>query len=291
MLKQHQEPYIQEIKNPDLRDVRLFIKREDVIHPFVSGNKWQKLKYNLEEAKGRGYKTLLTFGGAYSNHIYATAAAAHEAGFQSIGIIRGEELRDKTLNSTLQFAVDQGMRLEFVDRQAYRQKTDPEFLNRIEQKFGSFYLIPEGGTNKLALKGAAEIVNKEVKKFDYICCAVGTGGTIAGIISAMQGKGQILGFAVLKGSFLQDEVQKLLKSYGTDQYTNWQIIDDYHFGGYAKTTPHLLQFIDLFQKAHHIPLEPIYTGKMLYGVFNFVKKQKFPRGSRILTIHTGGLRH
>lgn len=285
MLKLFQEPYIQEIVDDRLKNIKLFVKREDIIHPYVSGNKWRKLKYNLTEARNLGYDTLLTFGGAYSNHIYATAAAAKEAGLKSIGIIRGDELKEKPLNPTLSFASDQGMHLEFMDREAYRDKTETEFIKNLQKQFGEFYLIPEGGTNELAVKGAKEIVTDEVKQFDYVCCSVGTGGTVAGIIKGMQGKGQVLGFSALKGNFLTKEVEELI---GVE--TNWSINDDNHFGGYAKSSPELLEFIGDFQIRHCVPLEPIYTGKMLYGIFGLAANGGLNRGARVLAVHTGGLR-
>ncbi|MEM9391645.1 MAG: pyridoxal-phosphate dependent enzyme [Bacteroidota bacterium] len=288
MLKLHQQPYIQKIRDDRLKNVKLFIKREDVIHPYVSGNKWRKLKYNLLEAKGQGHHTLLTFGGAYSNHIYATAAAAKEAGFKLVGIVRGDELKFKPLNSTLEFADKCGMQLEFVDRDTYRKKKETLFINTLKKKFGPFYLVPEGGTNALAIRGTAEIVDDEVRQFDYVCCSVGTGGTIAGLIYGMQNNGQVFGFSALKGSFLTNEVDSLL---GTGpKLTNWNIFDDYHFGGYAKTSPKLLSFIQDFERRHRIPIEPIYTGKMLFGVFSLLKKGFFESGAKILVIHTGGLR-
>ncbi len=288
MLKLHQQPYIQEIRDDRLSNVRLFIKREDIIHPHVSGNKWRKLKYNLLEARKQGHHTLLTFGGAYSNHIYATAAAAKEAGFRSVGIIRGDELKFKPLNSTLEFADRHGMQLEFVDRETYRKKNETLFINTLKKKFGEFYLVPEGGTNALAIRGSAEIVDDEVRQFDYVCCSVGTGGTIAGIIHGMQNNGEVFGFSALKGSFLTNEVDSLL---GTGpKLTNWKIFDGYHFGGYAKTTPKLLSFIEDFERRHQIPLESVYTGKMLFGVFSLLQKGFFEIDTKILAIHTGGLR-
>lgn len=288
MLSIHQQPYTQQIVDERLKNVGLFILREDVIHPFASGNKWRKLRYNLLEAKEKGYHTLLTFGGAYSNHIYATAAAADEAGFKSIGIIRGEELEDKPLNPTLNFASDRGMQLHFVDRSTYRNKTDQVFLAKLRDKFGHFFLIPEGGTNALALKGAAEIVDEEIRQFDYVSCSVGTGGTMAGLIQGLRGNGKVLGFSALKGGFLRDEVQRLIGA--KSALTNWQIIDDYHFGGYAKTTTELTAFVVNFEALHKVPIEPIYTGKMLFGVFDLIQKGTFERGARILAVHTGGLR-
>lgn len=291
MLKLYQEPFIQEITEDWMLDkgLRLFIKREDLIHPTVSGNKWRKLKYNLEEAKKQGKSTLLTFGGAYSNHIYATAAAAKEEGFKSIGVIRGEELANKPLNKTLTFAKERGMEFYFVDRSAYRQKHTEEFIAELTQKFGSFYLIPEGGTNDLAIKGAMEILNEQTKPFDIICLPVGTGGTISGVITASSSHQQIIGFSVLKGDFLQKEVDELLVQYSGQPYSNYQIETTYHFGGYAKITEELKSFIIDFEQKHQIPLDQVYTGKMMFGIFDKMKRGVFSKGTTILAVHTGGL--
>jgi 1-aminocyclopropane-1-carboxylate deaminase len=291
MLKIHQEPIIQEILDPIFSEsgLRVFIKREDLIHPHVSGNKWRKLNYNLIEAKRLDHHTLLTFGGAYSNHIYATAAAANEAGFNSIGIVRGEELSNKPLNHTLSFARLNGMDLQFITREKYRQKSDQRFIDELKERCGDFYLIPEGGTNNLAIKGCEEIVNDEVRQFDVVCLSVGTGGTISGVIAAATKHQQVIGFSVLKGDFLKKDVEDLLINYSGNRYDNWQIETDYHFGGYAKSNNELLKFIHDFETKHDIPLEPIYTGKMMYGLYDKIKKGSFKSGSRILAIHTGGL--
>lgn len=298
MLKIHNEPFIQEIKDDLIaaKGLQLFIKREDVIHPYVSGNKWRKLKYNLEEAKRLGHTKLLTFGGAYSNHIYAVAAAANEAEFESIGIIRGEELENKPLNQTLTFAKDQGMHLHFVDRASYREKTDSRFLNQLEHQFGNFYLIPEGGTNELAIKGTAEILNDTTDTFDYITSSVGTGGTLAGIITAAKPHQQVIGFSALKGDFLFEEVNKLLQGYGgvwghkpRENTATWRLESAYHCGGYAKTPAYLMEFIATFEQKHQILLDPIYTGKMMYGLYDLIARGAFKSNSSILAIHTGGL--
>lgn len=291
MLKIHQKPFIQEIKENFVLDkgLQLFIKREDLIHPKVSGNKWRKLKYNLLKAKEEGYTTLLTFGGAYSNHIYATAAAANEAGFESVGVIRGEELATKPLNHTLTFAQEQGMQLHFLSREDYRRKSEETVVKSLEDKFGRFYLLPEGGTNNLAVKGAEEIVDEEAKLFDFICLSVGTGGTVSGVIAATEKHQHTIGFSALKGDFLNDEVKTLLKGYSNKDRSNWQIENDYHFGGYAKTNDELLDFIQKFEDQYNILLDPIYTGKMMYGVYDKIKNGHFKSGSRILVIHTGGL--
>jgi 1-aminocyclopropane-1-carboxylate deaminase len=263
--------------------VRLYLKREDLNHPFVSGNKWWKLKYNLEAASHEGVETLLTFGGAFSNHIYATAAAAHEVKMQSIGIIRGESTQP--INPILHFAINKGMRLHYISRDAYRRKSDEDFTEQLRHQFGNFYLIPEGGSNALAVKGVREFAETLGTNFDYLCCPVGTGGTLAGIIQGLNGKKNILGFSALKnGAFLSDDVKRLC-----GEHTNWKIITEYHFGGYAKSTPELLQFISDFKTRHAIPLEFIYTGKMISGILDLVSKGFFEKGSTILAIHTGGI--
>lgn len=262
----------------------LFIKREDKIHPHVSGNKFRKLKYNLLQAKKDKKETLLTFGGAFSNHILAVAAAGSEHGFKTIGIIRGEELRDKISdNPTLQKAKDFGMIFEFVSRENYNHKNNPKFITKLEEKFGNFYLLPEGGTNELAIQGCEEILINEDADFDYVCCAVGTGGTISGIINCSKPSQQVLGFPALKGDFLSEDIRKFAKN------SNWELITDYHFGGYAKVTEELIVFINEFHQKYKIPLDPIYSGKMVFGVMDLIEKNWFPDNSKILVIHTGGL--
>ena len=280
----------QQIQLPILEEkkLELFIKREDLIHPFVSGNKFRKLKHNLFAAKNQQKETLLTFGGAFSNHIVATAVAASLNGFKSIGIIRGEELGkdlEKTLatNATLREAHKSGMTFEFVSRTAYRNKSSQEFRNELKEKFGNFYLIPEGGTNNLAVKGCEEILTIEDLKFDYICCAIGTGGTISGLINSAKKQQQVIGFPALKGDFLQEEIQKYTSK------ENWHLETAYHFGGYAKYNEDLIRFINQFSTENKILLDPIYTGKMVFGILDLIEKNYFPENSKILAIHTGGL--
>ncbi len=288
MLQIKENPFVQEITTNKMSDkgLRLSVLRLDVIHPVISGNKWYKLKYNLEAALQEGH-IVLSFGGAYSNHIHALAAAANEIGLKSIGVIRGEPTLP--LNPTLEYASKLGMRLHYVSRAVYREKTSLAFIDELKDKFGSFYLVPEGGTNQLALMGASEIVNENVTPYDYLCLPVGTGGTIAGVVCGLQGRGMVLGFPVLKGYFLQDEVNKLVMDHINSSYSNWELINDYHFGGYAKFTSELIDFINRFKSDSGISLDPIYTGKMMYGVFDLIEKDYFKEGSRILVIHTGGL--
>ena len=265
-------------------NISLFIRREDLIHPFISGNKFRKLKYNLVQAKAEHHDTLLTFGGAFSNHIAATAFAGKEYGFKTIGIIRGDELESKILiNPTLKFAKECGMQFEFVTRENYRHKTETEFIDKLKQKFGHFYYVPEGGTNAFAVKGCEEILTKEDAEYDYVCCAVGTGGTISGLINSSLPHQKVLGFPALKGDFLNDEIRKFVRN------ENWELITDYHFGGYGKVTPELIAFVNQFYKENQIPLDPIYTGKMLFGVMDLISINYFPDDSKILLIHTGGI--
>ncbi|MFM9825404.1 1-aminocyclopropane-1-carboxylate deaminase/D-cysteine desulfhydrase [Flavobacterium sp.] len=266
------------------KSITLYIKREDLIHPIVSGNKFRKLKYNLLQAKGENKTTLVTFGGAFSNHIAAVAFAGKENGFKTIGIIRGEELKSKVSeNPTLQFALDCGMQLDFISRESYQQKSESAFLSQLNEKFDNFYLIPEGGTNELAIKGCEEILTLEDQKFDYICCSVGTGGTLSGIINSIKPHQKALGFPALKGTFLKDEIRNFVCN------ENWDLNTDYHFGGYGKVTSELISFINNFYNENKIPLDPIYTGKMVYGVVDLINKKYFPEYSKILLIHTGGL--
>lgn len=260
------------------------IKRLDLVHPQISGNKFFKLKYNLLAAQQQGYKKLLTFGGAYSNHIAATAYAAQCFGFESLGIIRGEELASKPLNPTLSTAQLFGMQLQFVSRENYRLKQNPNYLAQLQQDYPDYYVIPEGGTNPLAIQGCQEILNvQDRENYDLICCAVGTGGTMTGLIEASNPHQHVLGFSALKGDFLTSEVQQLTHK------SNWQITDQFCCGGYAKTTPELLQFIQAFEQNYQIPLEQVYTGKMLMGVFELIQQGHFSAHSRILVIHSGGL--
>jgi 1-aminocyclopropane-1-carboxylate deaminase len=271
------------------KKVELFIKREDLIHPYVSGNKFRKLKYNLQEAKKLKKKALFTYGGAFSNHIVATAVAGKIAGFKTFGIIRGDELGKKleqTLeeNATLREAHKNGMKFQFVSREQYRQKLSFGFVEKMKNKWGDFYVIPEGGTNCLAVDGCEEILNKEDSEFNYICSAVGTGGTISGLINASKKNQKIIGFPALKGNFLSEEIKKYV-----GRKKNWSLQKAYHFGGYAKYDEELITFINNFTGETGILLDPIYTGKMLFGILDLVKKDMFSEGTKILAIHTGGI--
>ncbi|RZF52682.1 1-aminocyclopropane-1-carboxylate deaminase/D-cysteine desulfhydrase [Acinetobacter halotolerans] len=264
--------------------VQLTIKRLDQIHPRISGNKFFKLKYNLLAAQQQGLTQVLTFGGAYSNHIAATAYAAQHFGFDSIGIIRGEELASQRLNPTLETAQDFGMQLHFVSRAEYRLRHETEYLAQLQQQYPQTMIVPEGGTNILAIQGTQEILSADdLANYDVICCAVGTGGTIAGLIESSADHQLVLGFSALKGDFLKQDIQKW-----TDK-NNWSLTDAYCCGGYAKTTPELLQFMQEFEQQYAIPLEQVYTAKMMLGVFDLIQQNYFPAHTRILVIHTGGL--
>ncbi len=266
----------------------MYVKREDLADPFVGGNKWRKLKYNLLQAEKQNRHTLLTFGGAWSNHIYAVAAAGKRFGFSTIGIIRGEA-RDP-LNPTLQFAQNCGMQLVYVDRKTYRNKTSSHLIGQLHERFGDFYLLPEGGSNQLALQGCAEIITDINMESDVISVACGTGATLAGLITALEPDQHAIGFAVLSGAdFLNDEVGNMLSEYGGHDYGNWHIETRYHFGGYAKTSPELFTFIRRFSCDFGIELDAVYTGKMLYGLFDLITRGVFDRGTCVVAVHTGGL--
>lgn len=255
------------------------------MHPIISGNKFRKLKYNLEEAKQKNKKTLLTFGGAFSNHILAVAGAGAEFGFNTIGVIRGEELENNIdANPTLSQAKDFGMQFHFISRDLYREKETQSFILQLKEKFGDFYLLPEGGTNFLAIKGCEEILTVEDKTFfTHVVCSTGTGGTFSGLVNSSTENQQLIGFSSLKGAFLSDVIRNFVTK------SNWIINDDYHFGGYGKVNCELIQFINAFYKQTKIPLDPIYTGKMVYGVMDLIEKDFFPPNAKILMIHTGGL--
>lgn len=209
-------------------------------------------------------------------------------GLRTIGLIRGEP--HSPLNPTLQFAVDCGMQLEYIDRSRYRGKAESEFIDALKAEHGCFYLLPEGGSNALAVKGCAEIVEEIEQNFDFICSACGTGATLAGLISGLKEPQKAIGFAVLKGAgFLRDEIENFLQLSKTDSPADWQLNTDYHFGGYAKTTPELWAFIEKFKQDFDIPLDGVYTGKMFYGLFDLIQQGHFPAGSRIVAVHTGGV--
>lgn len=268
------------------RGVEVWLKRDDLIHPDVSGNKWRKLKYNLREMIEQGYSTLLTFGGAYSNHIRAAAAAGHACGISTIGMIRGEE--HLPLNASLSYAVSHGMRIAYLDRADYRKKSDPDVIARLRREYGSFYLLPEGGTNELAVRGCSEIMVEVEPGFDVICCPCGTGGTLAGIAGALSPEQYAIGFSALKGAaFLENEVAELQRLTFGACSGNWRIEHGYHFGGFARKNHDLEAFIAEFQLLHGVRLEWVYVAKMMYGLYALIDQGGLARGSRVLAVITG----
>ena len=272
--------------------VRLLLWRDDLVNPDLPGNKARKLKYNLAAARQQGHHTLLTFGGAYSNHIAAVAAAGRLLGFRTIGLIRGDEpAAGVDLNPTLAQAAADGMALHYLDRTAYRRRAEPEFMVEQLARFGPAYVLPEGGTNALALPGCAELVAeiREQVEFDALAVTVGTGGTLAGLLTGMAGQQHAVGVAALKnGNFLRAESDALTQAADGLTFDNYSLQTDYHFGGYAKYSAELLAFIRQFQARHEILLDPIYTGKLLFGVLDLIGKGYFRRGSTVVAIHTGG---
>ncbi len=277
---------IEPVRHPfiEASGVNLWIKREDQLHPIISGNKWRKLKYILNDALEAGYDHLISMGGPWSNHLHALAWIGKELGLKTTGIIRGEMPEEKS--STLKDIEQWGMRLEFVSRsefrglRAYRDHDSPS-----SEKYNGYW-IPEGGATQLALKGVSELLDDINAPFDTIALACGTGATLAGIATALPANKNVLGFAALKGAgFLRKEVNHLLES----DLENWSINLDYHFGGFAKTDHKLFTFMDDFEQETGIELEPIYTGKMMYGLFDLIKQGKFKKDHRIIAIHTGGL--
>lgn len=271
---------------------KVAVLRLDLMHPHIQGNKWFKLRYNLEQARAEGKHTLLTFGGAYSNHLRATAAAGYHCGFRTIGYVRGEE--SLPLNPSLQFTRQMGMELRYLNRGDYRsihQQQDMREWLQVHfpnENFDTCYILPEGGTNALAVKGCAEIWQYVPETFDYVLCACGTGCTLAGLaIGSPETKA--LGISVLKGEFLSDAVRELLAATPEYNVGNWEVIEGYHLGGYARTTPELDHFIRDFTRLYQIPIEPVYTGKLFYAAADLLQKKYFADGSKVLVLHTGGV--
>lgn len=263
--------------------VELLLKRDDLSHPEVPGNKWRKLRHNLEAARKQGFGRLLTFGGAFSNHIRATAAAGHRLGFETVGVIRGEE--QLPLNGSLAYATGRGMVLTYLDRATYRRKTEPDVLAQLSERFGPCYVLPEGGSNGLAARGCAELIAEITTEFDVIACACGTGGTLAGIAAGLGGKKRALGFAVLKGGqFLDDEVRRLQREAFGKVTSNWAIDYAFPFGGYARRKPELDAFIADFRARHQITPDWVYEAKMLYGLFARIEAGVFAPGTRIVAV-------
>ena len=270
------------------KKINVYVKRDDLIHPEISGNKWRKLKYNLIEAKAQKKNTILTFGGAYSNHISATGAVGKIFGFKTIGVVRGEETLP--LNPTLLQAKKDGMRLLYVSRADYRKKNTAEFIDKLKDELGDFYIIPEGGGNKLGVLGCNDIVHEIDIEFSYILTNCGTGATLAGICEVLNKKQKAIGVPVLKGGeFIHNEIKLLLGDTYTSAESQYTLEKGYHFGGYAKHNQELILFMRDFMAKTNIKTDPIYTGKLFYALVDLVKKDYFKEGSTIVVVHTGGL--
>lgn len=266
--------------------VRVLLKRDDLIHPEVPGNKWRKLKYNVATARKLGAETLLTFGGAYSNHIRATAAVGAYCGFGTIGVIRGEE--HLPLNSSLRYAVSRGMRLTYMDRTTYRAKASAVVTEELHQEFGDFYLIPEGGSNADAVRGCAELPAELEASVDVVFCAVGTGGTLAGVAAGVRPDQLVIGIPVLKGgAFLEGDIVALQEQAYGARTGAWRLECDYHFGGYAKRTPELGEFINDFDVRHGLRLDWVYEAKMMFALYDQVARGVFPQGTTIAALISG----
>jgi 1-aminocyclopropane-1-carboxylate deaminase len=280
---------LQEITDPELGagTVRLLLKRDDLISVDLPGNKWRKLKYNLAAAREREYRTLLTFGGPYSNHIRATAAAGDRFGFATVGVIRGEEHRP--LNPSLQYAAGLGMELVYLDRGSYRRKTSAEITDTLRRQFGDFYLLPEGGSNALAARGCAELVPEITVPFDVLCVPCGTGGTLAGVAAGLAAGQRAIGFSALRGGagFLPAAVRALQDEAFGGPRGAWQIDDEFHFGGFARRTPELDAFIAGFRARHGLTLDWVYVAKMLYGLYAHAQRATFAPGATVVAVITG----
>ncbi|MFT6716346.1 MAG: 1-aminocyclopropane-1-carboxylate deaminase [Saprospiraceae bacterium] len=278
---------IDKIENPFLKKhgITLYLQRDDLLHPEISGNKWRKLKYNIQEFKEGNYTQIATFGGAFSNHIAATAAAGKEFNVPTIGIIRGE--KSTFMNPTLSLAKKNGMKLKFISRTKYKEKQEETFLQELQNEFPNSLIIPEGGANKNGVIGCTEII-KGSPQFDVVICACGTGGTLSGIIGSLSKTQYAIGIPVLKNAFyLNQEVENFLKMINCKN-EQWELNFDYHLGGYAKFNEELHGFIEDFFTETKIKLDPIYTGKMMYGLYDLIAKNKL-NNKAILAIHTGGI--
>lgn len=266
--------------------VTVLLKRDDLIHPELPGNKYRKLRLNLDAARAQGHRRLLAFGGAYSNLIRAVAAAGSLFGFDTIGVIRGEEHRP--LNPSLAHAVAHGMHLTYLDRATYRRSGDPDVIAALREEFGDFYLLPEGGSNELAVRGCVDVVTEIDEPFDVICCPVGTGGTLAGIAAGLRPGRRAIGFSALKGgAFLDATVEDLQRRTFGRRVGEWSIETRFHHRGYARSTPELELFLDDFAGSQGWRPDPIYVGKMLFGVAALAKDGELPAGTTVVAVITG----
>ncbi|MFF4404325.1 1-aminocyclopropane-1-carboxylate deaminase/D-cysteine desulfhydrase [Streptomyces sp. NPDC001404] len=267
------------------RGLRLLLKRDDLIHPDLPGNKWRKLEPNLDAAAAAGRRTLLTFGGAYSNHLRATAAAGRLLGFATVGVVRGEELADRPLNPSLAQCAADGMELRFVDRGTYRRKAEPEVLARLVPE-GAF-VVPEGGSNAAAAQGCTALGRELHRVTDVVGVACGTGGTLAGLAAGLAGGQRAVGFPVLKGGFLGPEVERLQREAFGGRRGDWQLDERFHFGGYAKSSAELEEFAEDFAGRHRVPVERVYVAKMLFGLTALAEEGAFTPGSTVAAVITG----
>ncbi|GHF51559.1 1-aminocyclopropane-1-carboxylate deaminase [Streptomyces mashuensis] len=268
------------------RGLRLLLKRDDLIHPDIPGNKWRKLEPNLRAALAAGHRTLLTFGGAYSNHLRATAAAGRLLGLPTVGVVRGDELAGKPLNPSLARCAADGMRLVFVDRATYRRKTDPDVLARLDPD-GDAYVVPEGGSNAEAARGCAELGRELRGAAGVVGVACGTGGTLAGLAAGLDDGQRAIGFPVLKGGFLGAEVERLQQEAFGGPRGHWALDDRFHAGGYARTSPELEAFAAGFEERHGIALERLYVAKMLHGLTTLAREGAFAPGTTVAAVITG----
>lgn len=274
--------------------VKVWVKRDDLNHPHIQGNKWHKLKFNLEAAKQQDKNCLITFGGAYSNHIAATAYAAKEAGLRSIGLIRGEELATSPHNwsHTLKQAAENGMALEFLSRRSYQLKDDPDFILDLQQRYPDAYILPEGGSNELAVQGFQSVmaeIELQCPHWNTLFTPVGTGGTLAGLVryATPRANRQINGVAVLKqADYLLPSIRKWI---GPDRFVDWQLLTDYHAGGYGKFPSELQQLKQQFETQFSIPLDPVYSAKMMAAFYDQLQQGKIAPHSKVILLHTGGL--
>ena len=263
------------------KNIRLDMLRLDLIHPQISGNKWFKLKYSVQEAQLLKCAAILSFGGAYSNHLHALAYVSKQIGIPTIGIVRGEKVQNPTLND----CVNWGMQLQFVSRNDYKLRNDLSYLHKLRQQFSNTLIIPEGGNNEAGRKGCLDILQHvDLRMYTHICSPVGSGATLNGLIESSLSTNKILGFSAMKNAY---DIEETVKQFTTKN--NWQIIHDYHFGGFAKTTDELAQFMQKFEQQQHIELDKVYTAKMCFGLYTMIQKEQIPLGSSLLILHTGGL--
>lgn len=265
----------------DRHDVQVDLLRLDQLHPQVSGNKWFKLKYNLMDAIRLSAAGIVSFGGAYSNHLHALAYAGHRIGMPTTGIVRGEAVSNPTMDDCRRW----GMHVHFVSRTAYRVRHTEMFLEQVQQQFPAYAVVPEGGNNAAGRRGSAEILDGiELSPYTHIGLSVGSGATLCGVLEAGLTHQHVLGFAALKqAAYLKDEIA------AHSDKTNWSLIEDAHEGGFGKFTPALLQFMHEFETKHGIELDVVYTAKMMKAVYGMIAGGQMPAGSRMLLIHTGGL--